>query len=59
MRKDGMRGLGLLTEQKHLDLIALKHFVPLQLVLDLLIPGLALLLLGAHTATHLDSLLGG
>lgn len=46
-----------LTEQKHLDLIALKHLIPLQLVLDLLIPGLALLLLSAHTTTHLGCLL--
>lgn len=44
----------MLTQKKHLDLVALHHFIPFQLVLDLLIPGLALLLLRAHTATHLD-----
>jgi hypothetical protein len=30
------------------------HTVPLQLVLDLFIPGLALLLLRAHSTTHFD-----
>jgi hypothetical protein len=54
MRREGLRGLRALTEQEHLDFVALKHFIPLQLVLNLLVPGLALLLLGAHTATHLD-----
>ena len=43
-----------LTEKQHLDLIALEHFVALQLVLDLLVPRLPLLLLCAHTATHLE-----
>lgn len=40
------------TEEQHLDLTALGHFVAFELILDLLIPGLPLLLLGAHTATH-------
>ena len=44
----------LLTEKKHLDLISLHHLVPLQLILNLLVPHLPLLLLCAHTATHLD-----
>jgi hypothetical protein len=35
----------------------LHHLISLQLVLDLLIPGLALLLLCAHTATHLAGFL--
>ena len=43
----------ILTEQQHLDLIPLQHFVLLQLILYLLIPLLALLLLCAHAATHL------
>jgi hypothetical protein len=46
-----------LTEKKHLDLIPLHHFISLQLVLDLLVPGLALLLFCAHTTTHLAGLL--
>jgi hypothetical protein len=29
------------------------HAIPLELVLNLLVPGLALLLLRAHSATHL------
>ena len=47
----GRVALGL-TEQQHLDLIALHHLVALELVLDLLVPLLALLLLCAHSATH-------
>jgi hypothetical protein len=43
-----------LTEQEHLDLVALHHLVALELVLNLLIPLLALLLLCAHSATHGD-----
>lgn len=42
------------TQEKHLDLIALLHAVALELVLNLLVPGLALLLLRAHPATHGD-----
>lgn len=42
------------TQEQHLDLIALHHLVPLKLVLNLLVAGLALLLLSAHSATHLD-----
>lgn len=45
-----------LTEQKHLDLIALHHAVFLQLVLNLLIALLPLLLLCAHTTTHFGEL---
>lgn len=44
----------LLTKKEHLDLISLHHLVPFQLILNLLIPHLPLLLLCAHTATHLD-----
>lgn len=43
-----------LTKKQHLDLIALHHLVPLQLILDLLIPLLPLLLLGAHATAHVD-----
>jgi hypothetical protein len=46
-----------LTEKKHLDLVPLHHFISLQLVFYLLVPGLALLLFCAHTATHLADLL--
>lgn len=42
-----------LTEQEHLDLISLHHAILLELVLNLLISRLSLLLLCAHTATHL------
>jgi hypothetical protein len=41
-----------LTEKQHLDLVALHHFVALELVLNLLVPLLPLLLLCAHSATH-------
>jgi hypothetical protein len=44
---------GILTEKKHFDLVPLRHLISLQLILDLLIPGLALLLFCAHTTTHL------
>jgi hypothetical protein len=44
----------LLTQKKHLNLVSLHHLVPLQLVLNLFVTGLALLLLGAHSTTHLD-----
>jgi hypothetical protein len=47
----------ILTEKKHLNLIPLHHLISLQLILDLLVPGLALLLLCAHTATHLAGFL--
>ena len=40
------------TQQKHLDLIALHQLVLLELVLNLLVAGLALLLLRAHSTTH-------
>jgi hypothetical protein len=46
-----------LTEKKHLNLISLHHLISLQLVLDLLIPGLALLFFCAHTTTHFAGLL--
>lgn len=42
------------TEQKHLDLITLQHLVALELVLNLLVPLLALLLFCAHSTTHGD-----
>lgn len=48
-----MANCGALTQKKHLDLVALHHLIPLQLILDLLVAGLALLLLRAHSATHL------
>jgi hypothetical protein len=50
-------GSHVLTEKKHLDLISLHHFISLQLVFNLLVPGLALFLLCAHTAAHLAGLL--
>ena len=40
------------TQKQHLDLVALHHLVPLELILNLLVPGLALLVLGRHSATH-------
>ena len=42
------------TEKQHLDLIALLHAIPLQLVLNLVVAGLALLILCAHSTAHLD-----
>lgn len=51
-------GTRLLTEQQHLDFVALHHLVALELVLDFLIPLLALLFLCAHSATH-DGECGG
>jgi hypothetical protein len=45
-------GVAILTEEQHLDLVALHHLVALELVLNLLVPLLALLLLCAHSATH-------
>ncbi len=40
------------SEEEHLDLIPQVHFVPLQLVLNLLVPRLALLALFTLTAAH-------
>ena len=40
------------TQQEHLDFVSLHHLVALELVLNLLVAGLALLVLGAHSATH-------
>lgn len=40
------------TQQEHLDLVSLHHLVALELVLNLLVTGLALLVLSAHSATH-------
>ena len=48
----GMTRAAILTKEQHLDLIALHHLVALELVLNLLVPLLALLLLCAHSATH-------
>lgn len=45
-------GGGLRTEQKHLNLIPLQHLVPLELVLNLFVAGLALLIFGTHSTTH-------
>jgi len=45
-------GRKVLTEEQHLDLVALQHLVALELVLNLLIPLLPLLLFCAHSATH-------
>ena len=42
------------TQKKHLDLVPLHHLIPLQLILNLLVAGLALLILCAHSTTHLD-----
>lgn len=48
------RGLARFTgsKKKHLDLIPEVHFIPLQLILNLLIPRLALLGLRTLIATH-------
>ena len=54
MRNRSSIAVRLLTEKKHLDLVALQHLVSLKLILNFLIPHLPLLLLCAHTATHLD-----
>lgn len=40
------------TQQEHLDFVSLHHLVALKLVLNLLVAGLALLVLGTHSATH-------
>lgn len=40
------------TQQEHLDFVSLHHLVALELVLNLLVAGLALLVLGTHSATH-------
>lgn len=45
--------MAVLTKQEHFDLISLHHLVALQLILNLLISHLPLLVLCAHTATHL------
>jgi hypothetical protein len=42
------------TQKKHLDFIALHQFVALELVLDLIIPGLAILVFCAHSTTHIN-----
>lgn len=42
------------TQKEHLNLIALHQLILLELVLNLLVAGLALLLLRAHSATHCD-----
>ena len=47
------------TQQEHLDLISLREFVTFELVLDLFIPLLPFLFLGAHSTTHVgDNLVG-
>lgn len=40
------------TKEQHLDLVALHHLVPLELVLNLLVSLLPLLLFCAHPTTH-------
>lgn len=47
-----MKTRALHTQQEHLNLISLHHLVALQLVLNLLVAGLALLVLSTHSATH-------
>lgn len=54
MRNRNSPAVWLLTQEEHLDLVALQHFVSLELILNFLVPHLPLLLLCAHTATHLD-----
>ena len=43
-----------LTEQKHLYFVPLLHLVALELVLDLIVPGLAIPVFCAHTTPHFD-----
>lgn len=45
-----------LTQKQHFDLVALHHSVATELILNLLVTGPALLLLCAHSATHLGDL---
>lgn len=52
LEADEVTGVAILTEEQHFDLVALHHLVALELVLNLLVPLLALLLLCAHSATH-------
>ena len=47
-----------LTKQQHLDLVPLHHLVALQLVLNLVVSGLAIPLLRAHSATHFAGVSG-
>lgn len=54
----GSRGNGH-TQKEHLDLVPLQHLVTLELVLNLLVAGLALLVLSTHTATHFDGCRSG
>lgn len=44
------------TQKQHLDFIALHQFVALELVLDLVVPGLTILVFCAHPTTHLEGL---
>lgn len=53
MYEFGQRTIGP-TEEEHLDLIALREFVALELIFDLFISLLSLLFLCAHSTTHLD-----
>ena len=46
-----------LTEQEHFNFISLHHLIPLELVLNLLVAGLALLILGTHSTTHFGGFL--
>lgn len=41
-----------LTQKQHLDFVALHHSVAAKLVLNLLVAGAALLVLGTHSTTH-------
>lgn len=44
------------TKEQHLDLVSLHHLIALELILNLLVPRLPLLVLGAHSATHFDGI---
>jgi len=47
--------LGILhTQKEHLYFIALHQLVALELVLNLIVPGFAILVLRAHSTTHFD-----
>ena len=50
------RGVGAFvhTQQQHLDLVSLGHLVPLELILDLIVPCLSGCIFLARAATHLN-----
>lgn len=52
----GIKGKSRHTQKEHLDLISLHHLVALELILNLLVAGLALLVLSTHSTTHFGGL---